>query len=209
MKTKGVLAILFLSVFLMAGCEKDPVAPENLLAEEIQVETLYLRADGTVQSAYVEEFGKSYYQETELRSLMGEMIAAYNESNGTDIKLTQLRATGGKVYAILTYQDIAAYSTFNADFGKDTASMLAESVSADTAKERYGSLSFYDVKKKAEKNGSEILSDKNQGIAVIQGPIEVQTSGNVLYYSEGSLTDSHTLTVPEGTEAVIVYKKES
>ncbi|MCI8627233.1 MAG: hypothetical protein HFI40_13340 [Lachnospiraceae bacterium] len=209
MKTKGVLAILFLSVFLMAGCEKDPVAPENLLAEEIQVETLYLRADGTVQSAYVEEFGKSYYKESELRSFMDEMIAAYNESNGTDIKLTQLRATGGKVYAILTYQDIAAYSTFNADFGKDTASMLAESVSADTAKERYGSLSFYDVKKKAEKNGSEILSDKNQGIAVIQGPIEVQTSGNVLYYSEGSLTDSHTLTVPEGTEAVIVYKKES
>ena len=209
MKTKGVLAILFLSVFLMAGCEKDPVAPENLLAEEIQVETLYLRADGTVQSAYVEEFGKSYYKESELRSFMDEMIAAYNESNGTDIKLTQLRATGGKVYAILTYQDIAAYSTFNADLGKDTASMLAESVSADTAKERYGSLSFYDVKKKAEKNGSEILSDKNQGIAVIQGPIEVQTSGNVLYYSEGSLTDSHTLTVPEGTEAVIVYKKES
>ena len=209
MKTKGVLAILFLAVFLMAGCEKDPVAPENLLAEEIQVETLYLRADGTVQSAYVEEFGKSYYKESELRSFMDEMIAAYNESNGTDIKLTQLRATGGKVYAILTYQDIAAYSTFNADFGKDTASMLAESVSADTAKERYGSLSFYDVKKKAEKNGSEILSDKNQGIAVIQGPIEVQTSGNVLYYSEGSLTDSHTLTVPEGTEAVIVYKKES
>ena len=209
MKTKGVLAILFLSVFLMAGCEKDPVAPENLLAEEIQVETLYLRADGTVQSAYVEDFGKSYYKESELRSFMDEMIAAYNESNGTDIKLTQLRATGGKVYAILTYQDIAAYSTFNADFGKDTASMLAESVSADTAKERYGSLSFYDVKKKAEKNGSEILSDKNQGIAVIQGPIEVQTSGNVLYYSEGSLTDSHTLTVPEGTEAVIVYKKES
>ena len=209
MKTKGVLAILFLSVFLMAGCEKDPVAPENLLAEEIQVETLYLRADGTVQSAYVEEFGKSYYKESELRYFMDEMIAAYNESNGTDIKLTQLRATGGKVYAILTYQDIAAYSTFNADFGKDTASMLAESVSADTAKERYGSLSFYDVKKKAEKNGSEILSDKNQGIAVIQGPIEVQTSGNVLYYSEGSLTDSHTLTVPEGTEAVIVYKKES
>ena len=209
MKTKGVLAILFLSVFLIAGCEKDPVAPENLLAEEIQVETLYLRADGTVQSAYVEEFGKSYYKESELRSFMDEMIAAYNESNGTDIKLTQLRATGGKVYAILTYQDIAAYSTFNADFGKDTASMLAESVSADTAKERYGSLSFYDVKKKAEKNGSEILSDKNQGIAVIQGPIEVQTSGNVLYYSEGSLTDSHTLTVPEGTEAVIVYKKES
>ncbi|MCX4317563.1 MAG: hypothetical protein OSJ52_13155 [Lachnospiraceae bacterium] len=209
MKTKGVLAILFLSVFLMAGCEKDPVAPENLLAEEIQVETLYLRADGTVQSAYVEEFGKSYYKESELRSFMDEMIAAYNESNGTDIKLTQLRATGGKVYAILTYQDIAAYSTFNADFGKDTASMLAESVSADTAKERYGSLSFYDVKKKAEKNGSEILSDKNQGIAVIQGPIEVQTSGNVLYYSEGSLTDSRTLTVPEGTEAVIVYKKES
>lgn len=209
MKTKGVLAILFLSVFLMAGCEKDPAAPENLLAEEIQVETLYLRADGTVQSAYVEEFGKSYYKESELRSFMDEMIAAYNESNGTDIKLTQLRATGGKVYAILTYQDIAAYSTFNADFGKDTASMLAESVSADTAKERYGSLSFYDVKKKAEKNGSEILSDKNQGIAVIQGPIEVQTSGNVLYYSEGSLTDSRTLTVPEGTEAVIVYKKES
>ena len=139
MKTKGVLAILFLSVFLMAGCEKDPVAPENLLAEEIQVETLYLRADGTVQSAYVEEFGKSYYKESELRSFMDEMIAAYNESNGTDIKLTQLRATGGKVYAILTYQDIAAYSTFNV-FGMDTASLLADSVCADTAKERFGSL---------------------------------------------------------------------
>ena len=132
MKAKGLLGILLLSVFLMAGCEKEPEAPENLLAEEIQVETLYLRADGTVQSAYVEEFGKSYYQESELRSFMDEMIAAYNESNGTNlVELTQLRASGGKVYAILTYQDVAAYAEFNTHFGEKTAAMLAEAVNVD------------------------------------------------------------------------------
>ena len=208
MKAKGWLGILLLAALLMAGCEKkDPEAPENLLAEEIQVETLYLRADGTVQSAYVEEFGKSYYQEAELRTFMDEMIASYNESNGIDtVELTQLRASGGKVYAILTYQDTDAYTNFNTSYGEQTASILAETVDVDTAKDRYGDVSFYDVKKKAEKNGSELLTGKNQSIAVVQGPIEVQTSGNILYFSEGTLADSRTLTIPEGLEAVIVYK---
>ena len=50
---------VLLAGMLLVGCAEKP--PEELLIADIQTATIYLREDGSVQSSYVEEFDKAYY----------------------------------------------------------------------------------------------------------------------------------------------------
>lgn len=200
--------IVAANLFFMGGCAVK--APENLLAEEVQTETVYLRSDGTVQSAYVEEFTESYYEEAELRTFMQEMIDSYNGSAGTKaVDLAQLLVADGRAYAILTYDSVKAYAEFNTDTEEEAEKLPAEILSEEQMIERYGDVVFSRAKKEpAAKTGGEFLNGKKQRFAVVNGPIQVKTPANILYYTEGGrLIDERTFEVPADTEAVIVYKK--
>ena len=198
---------VLLAGMLLVGCAEKP--PEELLIADIQTATIYLREDGSVQSSYVEEFDKAYYDVAELRTFMEEMIGNYNRENGTDkVTLTDLLVSGGKVYAILTYQDLGTYADFNYDARAEQPMMMAEAVSGTDAESRYGTESFYQKNSlKGMVTGSEVLNAKKQNVVVIQGPIQVRTSGDIQYYTGGSLEGDRTLELAEGVESVIIYKK--
>lgn len=202
-----LFVILFAVVLSASACSKK--APEELLIDGILTETLYLRADGSVQSAYREDFDKSYYDVSELRDFMEDMIAEYNLTAEKDaVKLGEVQAADRVVCAIVEYEDLAAYSDFNATEESKKQGGPAEEVSVEDAQNRYGNLGFTDNKKKVARSGSEVLNAKKHKVVVLRTPIELRTASDILYYSGGNLIDSRTIQITDASEeVVIIYKK--
>lgn len=194
-----------LLAFLLAGCEEK--APEELTLVEITDETLYLRSDGTVQSAYLEDFDKDYYQEGELRTFLQEMVDRYNERSGEAVSFTELTVSGGKASAILTYDTLDSYAAFNRNPGEAEETKRVEALAEEDVAARYGSTVFARAGKSETQTGSELFNAKKQQAVVVNGPIQVKIPSDILYYSNGTLLDTQTLQIPQDTEAVIIYKK--
>lgn len=206
MKKSTFRILLCGCILLLGGCAEK--APENLAAAEVTEETLYLRSDGTVQSAYLEDFARDYYREAELKTFMQEMVERYNERSGGEVTLAELTVSGGKASAVLNYDNLERYSDFNRDAGTPEDQKIAETLTSEEAVARFGTESFYQAKnQKGNVSAKEALEGKKRLIVSVEGPIQVKTSGTILYYSAGRLTDATTLAVGEDETAVIVYKK--
>lgn len=216
MRRKGwIVSILLAGALSLVGCgEKEPMetlTAEYLQAGDVQMEALYVREDGTVQAAYIEEFGQDHYDVTELQNFMEEMVAGYNSEHGENaVVLEQVTEHEDQVYAILTYLDAATYVDFNDDepLSKEAYVPQLEVLTMSETTERYGTESFAQMKSnKSMVTAQEVLNEKKHKVIAVTGPMRVETSGDIQYYTNGRVINDRALEVSEGQTAVIIYKR--
>ena len=82
--------------------------------EDYDVSTIEFCRNGSVRVTTVEDFAQDYYDASELKKMIREEIASYNETNGAgSVKQSEYSVTDGKAKAVLTYQSVSDYQSFN------------------------------------------------------------------------------------------------
>lgn len=78
------------------------------------ISSVSMLKDGTVKSAIVEDFDKSYYDKDELQQMILEEAASYNRSAGEKaISVDKVSVENGVARVEITYADSEAYAAFN------------------------------------------------------------------------------------------------
>ncbi len=201
MKIKSFLSLVVLAAVLtLAGCER---MPEEITADSIKEETLYLRADGSVQIAYVEDFTEKYYNTDELKGFIASELAAYNKAYGENAAVIgDISVSGGKVKAVLTFKNTAIYAEFNEKRGDKPVSFP----SISKLKSEYGNTTFKSTKDDGSKSGNEIITEELTAV-VVEGPLLLQTEKKMRYYSAGNMADANHIKLDEGVKAVVLFSK--
>lgn len=199
MKRFVLCTILAFTFILLAGCKRKEI---KLKTEDVSVNTVVVKKDGTVQAAMVEEFNKDYYSLDELNDFITKAINNFNNSVGSETAITidSLEKNKEDAVLILTYQDLDTYAAFN----------KVEAVTMEVDALQGANLKLPDVFVK-EDDGAYVKQDValNNGkykIVMIQDNVDLMVEGTIKYYANCILVNSHTIqTTPEDV-SVIVYK---
>lgn len=200
-KCKAIIAGL-ISTVLFAGCAK---MPESLDAASVKEQTAYIREDGSLQIAYSEDFNEPYYSIDGLKEFIKEECRDYNDEKGDEVvSLSSITLSDKKAKAVLTFKDDKAYE----DFSLRAEGSDIKIYSPEESKECFD-LSFYKYKGKKDETvkGSEVIDSTKMEIIEANGPLVLETYGKLRYYTAGSPTDSHRISIAENESAVVVINK--
>ena len=179
-------------------------------------DTVYLKKDGTVLEASIEDFNESYYDEEELKEYIEQSVSSYVQDNGDgsvlldEFELTDKEKEGKLVKLYLEYSSYIDYAQFNnVEFFDGTVSDAQKTYSFDR--------NFLKVEKGKAKGAADvndILSDYSNRVLVIGENTFVRLDGEILYISDGDveITGKNTVKVtydPDAAKvqpAYLVYK---
>ena len=68
-----------LSALFLSGCGKTEIADLDVFS--VSERSVYLKADGSLQVAYVEDFSENYYDKNSLKEYALAVADEYNEEN--------------------------------------------------------------------------------------------------------------------------------
>lgn len=197
MKKSAIFIVMAASVLALSGCAK---VNENLVAGKVEVNTVLVKEDGTVQSALVGDLDKAYYKVDEFKAFAEEEIAKYDEKAGEDaVVLRSFEVKKKSVKVMIDYDSVGNYSAFNK---MELSSMTTEDAKGlDTLPDQ-----FISAKDGAKVSVDEALADGELKVIVVNEPLDVRVQGKVKYYSNGDLlNDTAVQTSEEGT-AFLIYK---
>jgi hypothetical protein len=192
---KSVLYIFLLtSLFALTGCNGQ----KSLNADNIEVNTILINSDGSVQSAIVGEFDKPYYSEEEFNNFVDEQVTSYNETYGEEaVKVKSSKVKDETAKVILEYASIKDYSLFN----RIDAEYLTAKEAVDNKNIPDSLINSKDGEKVSKE---EALKDEDAKVIVFNEPLDVRIDGKVKYYSNAVLlNDNAVQSVEEGTSVVI------
>ena len=211
MKKGVVVWAIAAASMLMAGCSglggSLDFAPDT--------SSIYVRKDGTLESALVETFeNKEYYSQESLQSFASELVEEYNQNAGSKgqetlpVQLKSCQLEGGSAKLIFQYASAEDLLNFAAQTGDDsvgTETLYVDTVGNALMKEKVIDGKFL------KPDGTEVSNDtvtKQSSAMVIaaEGPVTVQTEGKILYVTEGvTVEEKNQAVTPEG-KSYIVFK---
>lgn len=196
---KYILSMVLLLLLLgLSGCTKKVV---HLSADdEITVNTLLMKRDGTLQVAIVENFNKQYYNLNELNEFVSKEIKTYSDSVGSGkVTIEDLSVKKNNAVMLLNYAGMEHYSNFNrvaaAYFSTST-----ENVSLDLPTTYMNTNGTIVDKETAFKNGK-------YRVLVVYEPYEVIVDGDVKFVSKNTtILSNNKVKTKEDELNVIIYK---
>lgn len=197
-KIKRILWIVSLvSICLISGCKKDSSA---LSLSKVQTNTLYVRGDGSLEAAHVEQFDKEYYQEAELKKFIEKSIEKY--AAGTDktaVVLSDFEVEDNQAKALLKFahmKDYSAYNNISAQFislEEDSSNLILPET-------------FVRAEDSATVDKSTVLSNKKCKLIIVKEELDVQVDGSIKYYSNAMLLNNNTVQTTSEEVSVIVFE---
>lgn len=197
-----LLFLVFGSMLLLFGC--GSAMPKELKVDKVTENSLYIKADGTAQVAYLSDFKESYYNAEELKSFIFNELQPYNEKYGEgSAEISELTEDGGVVKVILTFKDSKAF----VDFSKHKSNTPIRYPSFAKISEEYGELVFQSASEEGAKKGIAAIDKENDNVLVVSGPVLLLTEKKIKYYSAGRLVDKHHIRLDDKDEAVVVFAR--
>ncbi|MCD7744843.1 MAG: hypothetical protein LUI13_06150 [Lachnospiraceae bacterium] len=197
-KRKAVAAALLAAVTLLGGCGmpddlNDLSGQLNDLSGQLndwlggqeawtpqESDAVSIASDGSVTEMMEDTLDQSYYDVTELESMITSEVAAYNAENGADsIKIESFEHDGTNVSITLWYASCEDYASFNnTEFYCGTmigAQIEGYLFEADFSRVSEGELTGGTV------DYTSVFEDMSAGVVIVQAPMEV-------HVEEGAVT---------------------
>lgn len=210
MERTGMAALVLAAGVMMSAC-----GPRGSSAFPPQQNAVYVSREGELYTALIENYDPSDtgYRAEELQAMASRELADYNSQYGTPetpepVNLSQCTMEGGKASVVYQYaspEDLCRFTQFSQDMANHPESLV---ITTNTAGLSGGEAKagWMDVRKNCAVTSQEVLKKKDLPMAVVSGPVTVQTEGRILFYSGAvDLTDEYTAKVTEGT-AWIVFR---
>ena len=195
---KLVLSVtLVLCLIMLAGCSKN----DEIDSKKTSNNTFLLKEDGSIESATVEDFDKTYYDSTELDAYVTEKINNYNTEKASEaITKKSLEIKDGKALLILTYASIEDYNSFNE---KDNVLLTAAQAKGNSIELPQ---SFTAVKKGKTTAAATALENNKYEVLIVKEKLDVLLQGTIKYYTSGTLKDKHGIQTSEEESTIIIFK---
>lgn len=171
-------------------------------AEETAV---ILNKDGSITGRIVEEFGKNYYGEEDIREYTQKAIGVYNAKTGNDksTSLTKVEVKDGTVYLTMEYESAADYTAFN-------KKLLFAGTVAEAYEAGYDlDVTLQDVSEEGSSIGkSEILQMGDHHIVIAEETVKLNLPSKALYVSDAvKLADAKNVMAGGGSGyTYVIYK---
>lgn len=203
-----------LSGFLLCGCSGRAA----LSGFDPAQSSIYIKKDGSVSSASVEQTKQNYYSQEDLEAFAVQKAEEFNESQGgkeeaSPVSVASCTVEEGEEGQILTcildYDSPESLIAFNQAIRNPEiafASLETDTVSAMSQKEDFAQAVFTDAKGA----GTELskVTEKGDNRAVrIEGAGLVQTEGRILYTTQGCTLDGESaVQTPEEGVSYIIFQ---
>lgn len=167
-KKKAVAAMFAAAVMLLGGCDivnQTEWTPESS-------DAISIAADGSITEIVQETLDQSYYDVTELESMINTEVAEYNSEHGADsIKVEDFGNEGSTVTLKLWFSSAEDYAEFN------NVEFYCGSIINAQLEGYLFDVSFYRVTE-GEASGSavsytKVFEDMSATVVIVQAPMEV------------------------------------
>lgn len=213
MERTGMAALVLAAGVVMSAC-----GPRGSSTFPPQQNAVYVSREGELYTALIEDYDPSDtgYSAQELQAMASRELADYNSQYGTrevpePVAIVLCAVEGGKasiVYQYASPEDLCRFTQFSQDTANHPESLVITTNTAGLTDGGGGVIegSWTDVRKNTPVTSEDVRKKKDLPMAVVSGPVTVQTEGKIVFYSGAvSLTDEYTAQVAEGT-AYIVFR---
>lgn len=223
-KIRGKRALLtaVLAAALTAGCG-GRAGSAGFDPDESSV---YIKKDGSIQSASVERSSNDYYTAEGLQEAVSQAVSAFNEKQAgraqaesgegeeplpVEISQCAVESQGGEqvLTCILDYDSAATFLAFNSQIKNPEAAFLAfstDSVENMVAKGDLVGSDFVDAKGRNVESGK-VTSQGSLRAVKVQGTGLFETEGKVMYATQGcTMTEGGGVRTPEEGVSYIIFK---
>lgn len=210
-RTAGLMMAAALVLTVVSGCG-------GKVKFEPEASSIYVKKDGTVTSADIEDFVGNNYSEAELKTYVEDAVKEYNSEHGAaaeayvdeededaslPVKITSLTVEEGVASLFLEYEKCGDYLEFTGNSGTENGVSTLE---LSTVGETSFSGNFQNAKGEDVSLEGVMKKEKNP-VVIIEGAVTVQVEGNIQYVSAGAaIIDKHTVTTRAGSVSYIVFK---
>lgn len=221
MKKSGLLlAAAVVAGMLLTGCgasQKSTFSPS--------VSCVYVAQDGSVSSALVKEYEGDTVNSKDLQQYLEAAVIRFNQENGAQgmaenkmgadklpASLQSVTADKGVMKAVFDYASLEDLIKFrqtedNEDTSNTVTALEVSKVADADAPGWLAGGTNLSRRTEVRPRQEEIKSDAAASAARISGGGNIMFSGKVLYMTEGiEKKDEYTVTVPEGENALVVFK---
>lgn len=200
MKKQVMGILLVFSIFLLVGCKKEEPEGFSLSAGDVQVNTLLIGKDGSVQSSLVEEFDKDYYDKDELKSFIDTEIEKYTKVHGEgSVLVHSLEQKENVVSVVFDYHTMEDYERFNHVEAKYYT--MEQAIEADVIPE-----SMMIVDKDGEISKTEVEKKEKYKVIVVNEELDIVVNGTIQYYENAAVLNKTTVQSTGDGTSVIVFK---
>lgn len=198
MKRITLYLLLVLCLFSVAACKKKE---GSIKVEDITVNTMLVRNNGTLQVAFVEDFDKNYYRLSELEEFVKKEVNVFNKKAGNNevIKIENLQLKNNKAIMLLSFQGMQHYAEFNEAWAAyfNSGSGTLEDAPKTLVSTKDGSL--------VESN--QVFQTGGYKVLALTEDYDVIVEGAVKYHSKNAtLADKHKVQTTSEGMTVIVFK---
>lgn len=171
MKGKRLLLIAVVTAGLATGCSKFKLDETGILVEK----------NGRIKSVIKESLDKSYYDETELKSMIDDTVNSYNTKMGTEqVEIEKYQVKDREATLEILYDSFDDYQEMNrVKFYQGDLSGVQ-----GTIYELQGT--FFQVSKGKVQDtvdASTVMATSNYNVVVLEEDILVQVPGNIVFIS--------------------------
>ena len=210
-KTAGLMMAAVLALAALVGCG-------GKVKFEPTVSSIYVKKDGTVVSADIEDFVGNNYSEAELKTYVEDAVKEYKSEHGAEaeayvdeedkeaslpIQITSLTVEEGVASLLLAYEKCGDYLEFTGTSGTENGVSRLE---LSTVGETSLSGNFQNAKGEDVTLEGVTKKEKNS-VVIIEGAVTIQVEGKIQYVSAGAtLIDKYTVATKAGDVTYIVFK---
>lgn len=197
-KKKLVSICLAAGMLLLAACSEDT----HISLSDVETDTLYVSADGTIELANVEEFASEQYQEDELKTFIEETIHTYKET-GTDRKdsvvMKDFEVKNQVAKVLLTMDNAETYTEFQ---GVELQFLTSENIEDNPVLPD----NFKRVSDGQSVEKKSVLEEEGLKYLIIRENLCVRVEGTIKYYADAMLTGNSEIQTTGDGVAVIIYE---
>lgn len=226
-KTAGLCPAFIIAALFLSGCGKASM--------DVDANTLYVGSDGKLTEVIVEDFGKDYYDEDELKTYIDDAVESYqSESGKSDVAVKKYEVKDQIAKLLMEYDSSDSYAAFN-----KTEIYVGTVLKAQAAGYEFD-VNFYTPEQSGEESAKTedaqdesteevaantgdaavsvsadtVLGEDNNRVLILKQDTNVQVKGEILYVSDHvKVTGKNTAAVyGEGADstdaglAYIIYK---
>ncbi|MCQ2517621.1 MAG: hypothetical protein MJ119_02570 [Lachnospiraceae bacterium] len=198
-KTGLILTVVMLFTLILTGC-----GAKNVDASKITTSTLTVLKGGKIDAVFVEDFSQSYYNQSELDTMIKEEVEEFNKNSGSEsIKYITSIVANNIAKVQLDFDNADIYSEYEGEYfyNGTVKDAVANGYSFD-----------YELKSASDESstidGTKILELGDYGVVITAEPLHVSVPGKVMYVSvDASIVSENEVDTYENPgETVILYK---
>lgn len=208
MKKTGVFLACLLFAFTVTGCGSTFDTEES---------AVYIKGNGTILEASIEEFDADYYDEKELENFVDESIQAYEADHEKgSVKKGKLEVKDKTATLFLKYQSGEDFAAFHGE--EFFCGTLAEALAAGYNLDEYTTDGSYKSVEDSETYVSASEMEGDMKVVIMKERMGVKVKGTICYVSDNvEVTGKDTVTPAKdkdgkimenyGDEYIVVFYK--